>query len=237
MRIPHVVVDDQGPVVALAPEADHHLRRVLRLRDGAPVSVTDGRGATADAVLGSRGLEVGAWSVSPAPPRVVLWAAIGKGSRFDLVVEKATELGVAAIRPLLCARGERHEPRAQRWAAIARSAVEQSRGAWLPEVGEPVALEDALAAARGVLLHPGAGGGAPLIMAARPCHVAVGPEGGFTDSEVEMAFDSEWNVCGLGPRVLRTETAALVAATLAVAASGGLGTQDLHHRRSKTVAG
>lgn len=237
MRVPHVVVDDRGPSIALASEADRHLRRVLRLRDGAAVSVTDGRGGTADAVLVPGGLEVSEWAAAPEPPRVVLWAAIGKGSRFDLVVEKATELGIAAIRPLLCARGERHEAKHRRWDAIARSAVEQSRGAWLPEVGEPVEIVDALATATGILLHPGAGGGASLILASRPRHLAVGPEGGFTDTEVEAAFDAGWNVCGLGPRVLRTETAAVVAATLAVAAGGGLDTQDLPEHRSKISPG
>ncbi|MFN8103391.1 MAG: RsmE family RNA methyltransferase [Acidimicrobiia bacterium] len=237
MRVPHVVVDARGPSITLAPAVDRHLRRVLRLRDGACVSVTDGRGGAADAVLTPGGLEVGTWSTKPEPPRVVLWAAIGKGSRFDLVVEKATELGVASIRPLVCSRGEQREAKLRRWDAIARSAVEQSRGRWLPEVCEPVDLTTALRAAKGVVLHPGARGGATLVMRLQPSHIAVGPEGGFTEPEIEAAFDAGWTVCGLGPRVLRTETAAVVAAALAVAASGGLDAQDPQERRSKTSDG
>lgn len=228
MRVPHVVIDDHGPFVVVPRGTDHHLRRVLRLQDGAVVTVTDGRGEVADAELVPGGLQVGTWRpASGGAPRVVLWASIGKGAKFDLVVEKATELGVASIRPLVCARGERSTAKRSRWEAIARSALEQSRGGWLPEIGAPLAFADAVRSARGVLLHPGAGGGASTFMRTRPRDVAVGPEGGFTDDEIALAVASGWTVCGLGPRVLRTETAAVVAAALAVSASGGLETQDL----------
>lgn len=239
MRVPHLVVDDRAPVLAVGADTDHHLRKVLRLRDGAAVTVTDGRGGVADAELTTAGLAVvGPWRRADSrAPSVTLWAAIGKGTKFDLVVEKATELGVAAIRPILCERGERHVAKQRRWETIARSAVEQSRGAWLPEIGEPLAFGDAVAAGCGILLHPGAGGGARLLLLASPAHVAVGPEGGFTETEVASASAAGWTVCGLGPRVLRTETAAVVAAALAVAAAGGLDAQDLPDEVSKTLGG
>lgn len=226
MRVPHVVIDGRGPTAALPPETDRHLRRVLRLRDGAIVSVTDGNGGLAEAVLTSPGLVVGEWHEVRRPPVVNLWAAIGKRSRFDLVVEKATELGIASLVPLVCRRGERSEGRPHRWETIARSALEQSRGAWLPEIADAVPFAGAVATTRGVLLHPGAPGGASELIEARPRDVAVGPEGGFTPEEVDAAGAAGWAVCGLGPRVLRTETAAIVAAALAIAAAGGLDSQD-----------
>lgn len=237
MRVPHVVVDGRGPTAELPPETDRHLRRVLRLRDGAAVSVTDGRGGLAEAVLVPAGLEVGGWTQVERPPVVNLWAAIGKRSKFDLVVEKATELGVASVRPLVCGRGERKDGPSRRWAAITRSALEQSRGVWLPEIAAAVPFAEAIEASQGVLLHPGARGGASDLLEARPRDVAVGPEGGFTPDEVDDAFDAGWTICGLGARVMRTETAAVVAVALAVAAAGGLDTQDPPLRGSNTPSG
>lgn len=237
MRVPHVVVDGRGHTAELAPETDRHLRRVLRLRDGAAVSVTDGHGGLAAAVLVPAGLEVQGWSEAGPPPVVNLWAAIGKRSKFDLVVEKATELGAASVVPLLCGRGERQVGRTQRWEAIARAAVEQSRGVWLPRIAEPAPFADALVGPPGVLLHPGARGGASDLLAARPSAVAVGPEGGFTPDEVDAAFDAGWTICGLGPRILRTETAAVVALALAVASGGGLDSQDPPRLGSNTPGG
>ena len=236
MRVPHVVVDldrpegslpPDGAVVELAAVDERHLRTVLRLRDGAALSLTDGAGAVADAVLVPAGAEASRWRRVAPPPDVTVHPAVSKGGKLDLVVEKATELGVRRVAPVLCDRSERRWDAAQRaarrdrWRTIARAALAQSRGAWLPEVAAPRPLADVLGAgAPGLLLHPG--GGTVDWTSAAAARVAVGPEGGFTDDEVTLARDAGWSVGGLGPRVLRTETAAVVVATLAVAARGGL---------------
>ncbi len=236
MRVPHVVVDldrpdgslpPDGAVVPLAVGDERHLRTVLRLRDGAVLSLTDGAGAVADAVLAADGAEATRWRTVAAPPAVTVHPAVSKGGKLDLVVEKATELGVRRIAPVLCERSERRWDAAQlaarrdRWRVIARAALAQSRGAWLPDVAVPLPLPDVLDdGPPGLLLHPG--GGTVDWAATVAARVAVGPEGGFTDDEVTLARDAGWWVGGLGPRVLRTETAAVVVASLAVAARGGL---------------
>jgi len=224
-----VLVDADG---GIGPSTLHHLRRVLRLRPGDPLTLTDGRGRHSPGVLTTDGVVTEKWSSAVERPQVTLYVAVSKGSKVDFVVEKATEIGVAAIVPVMCERSERRpdkarsEARVQRWRTIAVSALEQSRGVWLPEIAGPEAFDDAVGEVCGrsaVLLHPGAGGGAAGILGAAPASVAVGPEGGFTDGEVATARSRGWRVCGLGDRVLRTETAAIVAAALAAAASGDLG--------------
>jgi 16S rRNA (uracil1498-N3)-methyltransferase len=236
MRIPHVVVDlarlpgDPPPsagTVALDPADARHLRTVLRLRDGAVLSLTDGAGCVADAILVPDGADVTLWRTEPPPPEVTVHPAVSKGAKLDLVVEKATELGVRRIVPVLSERSERRwdadqrAVRSARWTAVARAALAQSRGAWLPAVTEPTTLPELLDDADpGLLLHPG---GARVDWGtACAARVAVGPEGGFTDNEVSAARAAGWHVGTLGARVLRTETAAVVAAALAVAARGGL---------------
>lgn len=243
--MPHVLGDGNGRVDAASL---HHLRRVLRLPDGAAVSLTDGAGRRAEAHLRGDGLDVGPWS-EPAPaPVVTLFAAVSKGRKLDLVVEKATEVGVAAVVPVLCERSERRTDatkwavRAQRWRTIARSALEQSRRLWLPEVTDPVPFDRVVTAPPGgaaVLLHATGEGGARRILALAPTSVAVGPEGGFSPWEVAAATEGGWEVVGLGPHVLRTETAAMLAAGFAVAASGGLepATEDPGPAGSNTRGG
>lgn len=228
MRLPHVLCEGAsgvtpGEPVALSPAAARHLRSVLRLRDGAPLSVTDGRGSLCKGVLGRDGIRITSeWVGSPRPSDLVLHPGVSKGRKLDLVVEKATELGVAEITPVITARTERHRESAtsgakvDRWRAIARSALEQSRGAWLPSIGVPVSISDALSAGRGVLLDPS---GASVDWGARrAARLAVGPEGGFSDEELEEAEGAGWDIRSLGSTVLRTETAAIVGAALAILA-------------------
>lgn len=210
----HVVVDDVA-----APELDevdaHHLRRVLRLREGEPVSVTDGRGSWRMCDWDGRGVvPVGAVQQSgPEVPEIGVAFALVKGDRLDWVVQKLTELGIDRLTPLRTEREVVHWDEAKtqahlaRMRRIARDAVMQSRRVWLPVVDEPVPARELLARS-GVARADF--GGDDLDDLASVTMVAVGPEGGWSPAERGVPGP----VVGLGGTVLRAETAAITAGVL-----------------------
>ena len=217
----HVFVADlSAPVLDTGDH--HHLERVLRLRAGEAVSASDGAGRWVPCRwVGGAALEVDGEVVvesEPSPAITVAFSPV-KGDRPEWAVQKLTEVGVDRIVPLVAARsvvrwtGDRGAAVVARWRRVAREAAMQSRRAWLPTVGEAVAFGVAAA-------WPGAtmavGGGAPPSLD-RPV-VLVGPEGGWADEELGAGLCT----VGLGPNVLRTETAAVVAGTLLVALRSGL---------------
>jgi 16S rRNA (uracil1498-N3)-methyltransferase len=214
-----VFVDDLDAPV-LADDDRHHLGRALRLRAGDALTLSDGRGRWRWARFGAE-LEPDGEVVevaSPSPPVTVGLAPV-KGQRPEWAVQKLTELGVDEVLLLVADRsvvrwdGDRAASTATRLQRVAREAAMQSRRCTLPsiEVGVRVA---ALRDRPGVALaHPG--GEAPSL--ARAC-VLVGPEGGWSESEVAAAPAR----VGLGPTVLRAETAAVVAGSLLVALRSGL---------------
>lgn len=213
-----------GDRAELSDEARHYLRDVLRLAPGAVVEVFDGAGRAFDGRIedGFLALALGtARSARPAGAALLLLVALAKGEKMDLVVQKATELGAARIAPFAAERSvvrlepERGEERARRWRRIAEEAARQCGRSDVPEVRAPATLEGALAAlpegARAVILEPG---GAPLssVPAGAPAYAAiVGPEGGLTPAEVERCRRAGAQPVSVGPRVLRAETAAIVA--------------------------
>jgi 16S rRNA (uracil1498-N3)-methyltransferase len=204
----------------LPAPADHHLRRVLRLRPGSLLTVTDGRGGRASAVLTADGVDVGGWEHEARPPAIVLHPGLAKAGKLDLVVEKATELGVGVIAPVVCERSEvrwdagKAAARVARWRTIAVSALEQSRGVWLPQVEPPALFADVITSGTGFVFDQRGCTGSASLETDPPERAVVGPEGGLTDGELQAAQDAGWTIVSLGPRVLRTETAAIVAATL-----------------------
>ena len=217
---PHVLVDDiEAPV--LGDDARHHLQRVRRLRVGAALTVTDGAGRwrwcrlAADGAAAPDG-EV--HDVARPAPRVTVAFALTKGEKPELVVQKLTELGVDRIMPFRAARSvvrwdpDRAAAHVGRWRVIARGALEQSHGCWLPEVTD-VGDVDALAAAGAARLDRE---GDPPSLARSV--VAVGPEGGWDDTERTRLPDA----VTLGPHVLRAETAALTAGTTLCSLRSGL---------------
>jgi 16S rRNA (uracil1498-N3)-methyltransferase len=174
--------------------------------------------------------------VLPAGPGSALTLAVAppKGARMDVAVEKATECGVGRIVPLQTersvVRGRDASERVARWRRIAASATAQSGRARLPEIAPFAALADVLERPEGarLLLAHRAAGSRPLAAAlagARPGEavvVLVGPEGGFTEAEIDLAGRRGALAVSLGPNRLRTETAAVVAVALAVAALEGV---------------
>jgi 16S rRNA (uracil1498-N3)-methyltransferase len=211
---PVVYVDDVGRP-DLPPDDRHHLTRVLRLRPGAPIVLCDGRGTWRSAVLG----EPVAWTADPVSeprpdPSLSVSVALPKGDRADWLIQKVTEIGIDHIVLIEtdfsvvrwnATKVPHHLERLRR---IVRAAGAQSRRAWLPDLHGPVPLAEAAAMAGSVFAVPGSG---PVPPACR--NILIGPEGGWSPAELDGAKAT----VGLGPQILRVETAALVASTLMVA--------------------
>ncbi|MFT3855023.1 MAG: RsmE family RNA methyltransferase [Ilumatobacteraceae bacterium] len=209
----HVFVDDLE-----LPELDerdtHHLGRVLRLRDGQSVTVSDGRGRWRTAVWRAGAVEPDGETCGPSPrPAVTIAAAIPKGDRLEWMVQKLTEVGVDGITLVDCHRSvvrwdaARAGAQRARLTRIVRDAAMQSRRTWLPELAGPVPLVSVLDGDGAVVVADPAGA---VFDVAAPVTVVVGPEGGFTPDEVAGA-----QLVALGDHVLRVETAAVVAVVLA----------------------
>lgn len=224
--------------IVLDPTGSRHLREALRARVGDAVVVFDGLGgeyaATVETIdrqqvslrIGSR-----AEPVRESPLTVTLAQGISRGERMDYTIQKAVELGVSAIVPLATERSTvrldeaRAQKRQEHWAGIIRHAAEQSGRTRLPAL-EPV-CSVATEAAREraplrLMLDPGAGQSLMSLPAAREIALAIGPEGGFSAGERQTLLAGGYLRVRLGPRVLRTETAALVALALLQARHGDL---------------
>jgi 16S rRNA (uracil1498-N3)-methyltransferase len=237
----HVASAAPGARVELPEHTAHHAREVLRLRAGAPVRVFDGKGAEFEAVLD----EVSRRTVSArlrhpvaarpeSPLRLVLAVSPLKGDRMEVVVQKATELGVTEIWPVVtvrtdaAARPALRGSRGERWDRVASGAAEQCGRAVVPHVPPTTTLEGLLArpfdGTRIVLLETA--GHPPLasarVEASSPLLLLVGPAGGFEAAEAEALRAAGFAPASLGPRVLRAETAAVAAVAIAQATWGDL---------------
>ncbi len=245
MSAPRLYVDlalAAGTRVTLPAESARHAVRVLRCRRGDPLVLFDGRGGeypgTVDSVsrqdcvvvLGEhcdRDVE--------SPLDLQLVQGLSRGDRMDTVVQKATELGVRRITPLagehsvVRLAGERAEKRLRHWQRVSLSACEQCGRNRPPRVDAPLSLGALLElpvpeGTRRLLLDPSAE--LPLAAAAGTAagalQLLVGPEGGFSDEERERVLAAGFVSASLGPRVLRTETAAIAAVTLVQARLGDL---------------
>jgi 16S rRNA (uracil1498-N3)-methyltransferase len=219
-----------GSVVEVTGDEAHHAVVVRRLRVGEAVVLTDGRGTAASGQVESTGKRAFTVRVDdvrrqpPPQPELVAVQALPKGDRGELAVEMLTEVGVAAVVPWAAARsvavwkGERAVKAHARWQATAREAGKQSRRAWRPEVAplaHTSAVERLVAGADlAVVLHEAAT--EPLSALEVPetgrVVLVVGPEGGFTDEEVDRLVAAGGRSVRLGAEVLRTSTAGVAAA-------------------------
>jgi 16S rRNA (uracil1498-N3)-methyltransferase len=209
--------------------------RVARVAPGEPLELLDLDGGVARAKLvrwqaGGCVVWIDAVERERGEPRepVVLGMAILQTASFDLVVEKATELGATCLAPLLCTRvqGREHGRRLARWRRIAAAAVAQCGRSRPPLVRQPQALEDFLDHAQGLRLVADATAGpavGPMFTGGAGLTVLVGPEGGFEAGELGAARQAGFLGLSLGPRTLRAETAALAALALAQAKVGWIG--------------
>lgn len=211
--VAHVFVDDPD-VPSLGEDDRYHLERVLRVRPGERVDVSDGAGAWRTCRFGRGGVlePVGPVEVTDPPaPSITIAFALTKGERPELAVQKLTELGVDRIVPFVADRSvvrweaDRAARHVERLRRVARQAAMQSRRTWLPRIDDVVNFAGAAAL-------PGAtradlGGSAPTLKAPT---VIIGPEGGWSDAEREAPLP----VTSLAAHVLRAETAAITAAAL-----------------------
>ncbi len=207
---PHVFVSDLNDLL-LDDHDRHHLERALRTRHGDPITVSDGNGGWRSCRFGHTVEPDGEIVNVPTPAQpLTLGFALTKGAKPELVVQKATELGIDRIVPFVAGRSvvrwddAKAAKQAERLARIVREAGMQSRRVWLPTVAPLAAFRDFSPPA--VIAHRG---GAPLL----PEHhtVLIGPEGGWTEAE-----QADLGQVHLAPTVLRAETAAIAAATLMV---------------------
>lgn len=219
-----------GDVVVVDGAEGRHAATVRRLAVGERVDVTDGRGRVAPCVVESVGRDklicavTSVIEVPPSQPHLTVVQALPKGDRGELAVETMTEVGVDEIVPWAASRcivrwkGDRGARALSRWRSTAREAAKQARRAWIPDVTEQVTTrmlsQRVGSASLGLVLHESAS--RPLADVAVPDDgeilIVVGPEGGVTDEELRDLLDAGGVAVRLGPSVLRTSTAGVVAA-------------------------
>jgi 16S rRNA (uracil1498-N3)-methyltransferase len=230
MRLPRIHCDIRlgpGAQFSLAPEAAQHVGKALRLKAGDALTVFDGRGGEYEATIqriekDRVDVKLGAWRdvEAEAQVQVGLVQGLPEADKMDWIIQKSVELGVAWVQPVVCDRsvvrlaGERAERRAAHWRRVAVAACEQTGRNRVPEVRPTLAFLNWIAipsSATRWMLEPGQ---TPLSSQARPdgpIELLIGPEGGLSDRERDLAVSQGCVAVGLGSRVLRTETASIAA--------------------------
>ena len=221
----------RGGAAELRGDEARHLTRVLRVEPGQRFEISDNQQAYLAEISEARGERVVFHISKPSPPSrspvsITLCASLIKFDRFEWIVEKATELGVDRILPVEAARTEKglfdaSRKRSERWARIARESSQQSRRVRIPEILPAVRFERCLeqTAAHRYFLDEAV---APPLLREIPAErsdtaaLLIGPEGGWTDAERQLAIAAGWQPVSLGPLVLRAETAACAALAMVV---------------------
>ncbi|MGM0553054.1 MAG: 16S rRNA (uracil(1498)-N(3))-methyltransferase [Pseudomonadota bacterium] len=245
MRCPRLLLESEalaaGQSLSAPQDRLHYATTVLRLKSGAPCRVFDGQGNEFEATLELTDrrhgtFHLGERAIAPTHPTfpIHLLQGVARGDHMDLAIQKAVELGVQSIRPVLCERSRSAgahkglEKRQRHWQGILRAAAEQCGRNELPHLYAPEPPEPALAGidhnALGLLADEGGQGLGACLSERTPAAIAlfIGPEGGLTGTEREQAFAKGFLGVGLGPRTLRTETASIVLLALVQARLGDL---------------
>lgn len=233
MRIPRIFTEQHlltGETIALEESASHHLSKVLRMQQGRELILFNGTGGEFTATI----TEITKKHVQvtigdhlaenrESPLRLELAIGISRGERFDWVLQKATELGVTKITPLITERtevkigGDRQEKMHERWQQILISACEQCQRNLIPQLTAPVQIADWLKTVDSDLcfvLHHRDSQALPADKNPQSVTLLIGPEGGLSDREIAHALEQNFKALTLGPRVLRTETAPVAAISL-----------------------
>jgi 16S rRNA (uracil1498-N3)-methyltransferase len=230
----------QKTSISISGEKAHYLSTVLRRRPGDTIIVTDQSGSSFTAQIKTitknlAALEIGALILleTESPLDIILIQGLLKGDKMDLVVQKATELGVKKIVPVISERSQLRETRKlSRWQKIAEEASRQCGRSRVPVITEPEAFGTAIrqglpAGSSGIIFWEQ--GGVSFSSSLETCRgkkqisLCTGPEGGFSEEEVKIAADSGFVVVSLGTRILRAETAAITAISIVQYELGDLG--------------
>jgi len=211
-------------VVVLPSEESHHLARVLRVQPGQEITLFDGQGSVADAVIESVGKSTvearvsKRWKVPPPAVQIDLIQAVPKPDRWELVLQKAVELGVSNIQPVLtqCTEFKPNEKKMARWQKIVLNAAQQCEVRWLPKLQPLEKMDAILPQLEGyglVLIGSLYNGTKPFrevsLAGNKRLALLIGPEGDFSQEEVEAAVAAGAVPVSFGDRILRTETAAI----------------------------
>jgi 16S rRNA (uracil1498-N3)-methyltransferase len=241
VKVPRLFVDNETPVVeqqlTLSKEASKYLTRVLRRKAGDELVIFNGDGnnyaATLTSVSSQSEVTITNCHTNPteSPLHITLVQSLAKGSKLDLVIQKATELGVNRITPISAERSvmqideQRLQKRLQHWRGIAVSACTQCGRSVVPTIDAPVETGKWLSgnSAATLMLHPGGTQSiSDITITDSQCQILIGPEGGFSDSEVALATSANIQLVSCGPRILRTETAGFTALSILQSRYGDL---------------
>jgi 16S rRNA (uracil1498-N3)-methyltransferase len=220
-------IDEQLSTLVLSEEASKHIVQVLRMTTGERLQLTDGKGIIITAEISNdhkKSCTVKIISIEkiPAPQKQITIAIslVKNASRFEWFLEKATEIGVTTIIPIICSRTEKQHFRFDRMKGILTSAMLQSHQAWLPILHEPVLFEKLILTDKSeskFIAHCETDekkNHLNAIPKSSSSIMLIGPEGDFTTPEIELALKNNFTPISLGENRLRTETAGMVAVTL-----------------------
>lgn len=221
-----------GDEISVVGDEFHHAARVVRVRPDEHVELFDGRGRAVEGrVIETTGeaLRIAVERVVPSresKTRIHLAAAIINLDRFELVLQKATELGVASITPVVTdrvdVRPERYKGKSERWEKIVFEAVKQSGRSVIPPLAEPAAFAEAIGGAGTKIFFDADEEPSPPDDSFDEVTLFVGPEGGWSEAEIELARSRRCIFRRLGSRRLRAETAAIVAVAIITARHGDI---------------
>ena len=235
MALPFFYVEELvEKTIVLDEDTSKHMISVLRMQNGDEVLLTDGKGTKAKATItddNRKKCSVQLLSINKeeaVEPKICIAISIIKNaSRFEWFLEKATEIGVSEIIPLICERTEKEKFRYDRMQGILVSAMLQSQQTWLPQLHEPTSFIDVVKHAshqQKFIAHclPEKKTALTAQLINQPSNqlILIGPEGDFTQKEIKAAMEQGFEPVALGHTSLRTETAGIVAATLLVSGSG-----------------
>jgi 16S rRNA (uracil1498-N3)-methyltransferase len=227
-----------GDCMSIDGENGRHISKSLRMKPGEKITVCDGRGNDCDCTISDISGELVTTQVnkvckSQSEPSVfvTLYQCLPKSDKMELIIQKLTELGISRIVPVnsefcIAKISGKEDKKLARWQKIALEAAKQSGRGIVPKIESPINFSQAVKNAPGEKIMLYEGGGEPLRNLVhdtdKEISFFVGPEGGFSVNELELAKVNHVKIATLGPRILRTETAPIAAVTVIMSETGNL---------------
>jgi 16S rRNA (uracil1498-N3)-methyltransferase len=222
------ILDPSKGLIALSEDSSRHVVQVLRMQAGAFLQLTDGRGNLLTVQIESANKKQclvkvvdSTFQAADGPQITVAMGLLKHTDRFEWFLEKATEIGIAVIIPIICQRTEKKQFRKERFAAVTVSAMIQSKQVWLPELKDPLAFPELIRSCgqgQKFIAHCQEDAKLSITDAIDPAIdskiILIGPEGDFSNEEIDLALAFQFIPVSLGETRLRSETAGMVAASL-----------------------